>query len=193
MIAAVKRRLWIGLAALLAACSTVPTGAPLNGRSAVTDFAVDGRFALRVERDGEPAQSASGRLSWQHQQGGDRVLIANPLGGGVAEIELGRSARLVLNDGQVREAADADQLLFEATGYALPVSRLAGWLLARPAAAGQVEVDALGRPLRLVEAGWHIDYVYPDARPDALPSRLTLRRPGDIEVRLRLESWSELP
>lgn len=178
---------------LLAACATPPSVPPGVARAGLADFRVEARFALRTTRSGEAPQSANGRLSWTHENGGDRVFIANPLGSGIADLEIGRQARLTLGDGRVREAADADTLLAETTGYALPVSRLANWLLGRPLADGRLDKDELGRPLRLIEAGWLIDYAYDDAAPDALPSRLTVLRDGELELRLRIESWSDRP
>ena len=57
----------------------------------------------------------------------------------------------------------------------------------------EIESDAAGRPARLHEAGWQIDYFYDDNRPDALPARLHISRPGEIELKLRIEEWRALP
>lgn len=183
------------LAALwLAACASVPpAAAPGPARAVLGNFQLEARFALRSTPYGEAPQSASGRLSWRHENAGDRVLVANPLGGGLADIEISRPSRLTLADGRVREAEDADTLLRETTGYALPVARLAGWLVGRPLADGRLTRDAAGRPQRLLEAGWLVDYAYDDDVPEAMPARLTIIRDGELELRLRIESWSELP
>ena len=34
---------------------------------------------------------------------------------------------------------------------------------------------------------------YADETPDALPDRVTLRRDGEIELRLRIEAWNTAP
>ncbi|HEX6733445.1 MAG TPA: lipoprotein insertase outer membrane protein LolB, partial [Azonexus sp.] len=87
----------------LAACSSLPPP-PLPARDSVRDFALDARFALRVSRPDAAPQTAGGRLSWEHRAGGDRILIANPLGVGVAEIETTPAlSRLRTSDGTVRE------------------------------------------------------------------------------------------
>ena len=62
------------------------------------------------------------------------------------------------------------------------------WLLGRGTSA-QVENDTDGRPLRLLESGWQVDYAYADSTPDALPERVTLSRGNEIELRLRIEEW----
>lgn len=193
------RRILLGLGALLlAGCATAPLSpGGLPGRSQVRDFGLEARFALRLERWNDAPQSAAGRLSWRHAGGVDRVLVADPFGQGIAEIERdGQGAELRTGDGQVRRAADAAALLLAATGYPLPLGELPAWLLGRPGASGELATDGAGRPKRLAEAGWKIDYDYDDEAGNALPSRLTLRRrldSGDLELRLRIEEWRTTP
>lgn len=190
-----KKRLAGGLTAilLLAGCAQLPAPPPTTARDAIGDFTVDGRFALKITAIDGRAENSGGRLSWTHANGGDRVLLANPLGIGIAEIDAGPGrASLRTSDGKTWVGDDADRLLAEATGQPLPVSRLPAWLLGRPTAGGQLGRDAQGRPARLSEAGWQIDYAYADDNPDALPTRLTAQ--GErIELRLRLETWKTLP
>lgn len=190
-----RRPLLLAGALLLAGCAaSPPRESALPARSEVGDFALEARFALRLERPYDEPQSASGRLSWRHAEGGDRVLIANPLGQGIAEIERqGGGARLRTGDGRVRQAPDAAALLEEATGYPLPLGDLPAWLLGRPGTGGRLEKDAAGRPQRLSDAGWQIQYGYDSEAAGALPARLTLRRGGEIELRLRIEEWRPLP
>jgi outer membrane lipoprotein LolB len=182
------------LAAFIAGCAApmrAPTDAP---RPAVRDFTIEARFSLRLEAPDQREQSASGRLTWQHQVTGDRLLLADPLGQGVAELESDPAgARLRLASGRESRAADADSLLRDALGYSLPVARLPAWLLGRASPAGTLRRDAQGRPLALDEDGWRIAYAYDDDRADALPARLTVLRQGELELRLRIEEWRFTP
>jgi len=177
---------------LLAACTTLAP-APPPARDSLHDFALEARFALRISPpDGAP-QTAGGRLSWQHRAGDNHILIANPLGIGIAEIDATPElSRLRTADGAVRESFDADELMAAATGERLPVLRLPAWLLGRGDATSQIEYDDQQRPSRLSEAGWQVDYVYDDSAADALPARVTLRRAEAIELRLRIEAWREV-
>lgn len=189
------RRLFAGLAGclLLVGCASVPRS-PLPARQDVRDFALEARFALRVAQPGQAVQSSGGRLSWEHKNAGDRILLANPLGIGMAEIEVTPAlSRLRTADGRTREAVDADALLEEVSGQRLPVRRLPAWLLGQAEQPQDMALDAQGRPLRLREAGWQIDYAYDDEAPAALPSRLTLLGEGGVELRLRIEEWKDLP
>jgi outer membrane lipoprotein LolB len=177
----------------LAACSSLPPPPP-PGRESLRDFALEARFALRVQRPEQAPQSAGGRLSWEHRAGRNRILIANPLGYGVAEIETTpERSQLRTADGKIRESADADELMEAATGERLPVARLPAWLLGRSSSDRRMERDGQQRPASLNEAGWQIEYDYDSESAAALPARITLRRADEIELRLRIEEWRELP
>lgn len=191
---AVRRQAGALLAGLLlAACSSLPP-APPPARGSLHDFALEARFALRVSQPDAAPQTAGGRLSWEHRAGNNRILIANPLGVGIAEIDTTPALpRLRTADGTVRESADADELMAAATGERLPVLRLPAWLLGRGDATSLIERDDRQRPTRLAEAGWQVDYAYDDDSADALPARVTLRRDDAIELRLRIEEWREAP
>lgn len=178
---------------LLAGCASVPpTALPERGR--IRDFALEARFALRVTLPDQAPQSSGGRLSWEHKNGGDRVLVSSPLGYGLAEITTTPTlSRLTTADGQVRESTDPDALMEEVTGQRLPVTRLPAWLLGRSGGAAQIMSDSRARPAQLREAGWQVDYAYDDDSATALPARLTLSRDGEIELRLRIEEWKDAP
>lgn len=170
----------------LGGCSTLPQESILP-RNQVDAFSLEARFALRTTPAGQPAQSSSGRLSWIHDQTGDRVLLSSPLGYGIAEIAMTPTlSHLKTADGNTRSSSDPEALLEEVTGQRLPVRRLPAWLLGRSPA---IRLDASGRPQHLAEAGWLIDYTYAETGMNALPSGLTLRREQEIELRLRIEEW----
>lgn len=190
-----RRTLLLAAAVALAGCASAPrTGAGLPPREQIRDFAIEARFALRLEAPPGPARSASGRLSWRHDRSGDVIFLANPLGQGLAEIRRGPAgATLRQSDGTVRQAADAATLLEDGTGYRLPLEHLPAWLLGRAGPDGRLERDPRGRPVALVESGWQIGFGYADDAPDALPARLILTRPETMEIRLHIESWENLP
>jgi outer membrane lipoprotein LolB len=177
---------------LLAGCASVPPEQQA-ARDQVRDFALEARFALRVSLPDKPPESSGGRLDWEHKNGRDRILIANPLGVGIAEIETSPTLSILrTGDGRHHESSDPDTLIEQVTGQRLPIRQLPGWLLGRGDPA-HIDNDASGRPVRLAEAGWQVDYVYPDSAPGALPERVTLRRADEIELRLRIEAWKTAP
>ena len=189
-----KRRQVLQLLALtLTGCATV-SPVSLPARQTLVRFAIDARFAWRETRPDGSSHSAGGRLEWLHREQEDRILIANPLGIGLAEIEHSPTgSRLRTGDGREFSAADPETLLLDATGQTLPIRRLPDWLLGRPAAGGQLQTDAQARPIRLDEAGWRIDYLYEQTDADALPAQLIAQRADGATLRLRIEAWRSLP
>ena len=180
-------------ASLLAACASVPPSRP-GSRDTVRNFVLEGRFALRITMPGQTVKNSGGHLTWTHENRSDRVLLSSPLGYGLAEIETTPEiSRLRTAEGKTRESSDPDALIEDVTGQRLPVSRLPAWLLGRSGGNARIESDAQGRPARLSEDGWQVDYSFEDDSPSALPSRLTLSRNGEIELRLRIEEWKESP
>lgn len=198
MLAKSHRYLAFFCALLLAACASPLRTANMPVRAEVRDFSLSARFALRYEVNGTAAQNGSGRLEWQHRTTGDQVLLSDPLGRGLAELEIapGQSV-LRLADGQRRTASDATALLEEALGIPLPLADLPGWLLGRGGAGAILHSDNLGRPLALQQGEWKITYSYDDGDGEgasgALPSRLVLQRGAMLELRLRIEEWREQP
>lgn len=176
-------------AAVLGGCAALPTagtGGAMPARAAIDRFTLSARFSLRHEE-----RSYAGLLAWRHLPGSDELMLASPLGQGLAEVrsEAG-SARLIASDGTTRQAADVSTLLHEALGFPLPVAQLADWLLGRiDPQRGRVTSDALGRPVRAVLEGWQVGYEYPDEDPQALPQGLRIEGADGFDLRLRIDDW----
>lgn len=178
---------------LLSACSTLPRPA-LPERAAWQDFSLTARFALTSRQPDGAEQKAGGRLDWRHQNDEDEILIANPIGIGLARLDSRPGkARLETGDGRQFVADDPEQLLRDVLGQALPVRQLPHWLLGRASVDGRLQRDPQGRPIRLEEAGWRIDYRYEDEAAGSLPSGLHLRQGEHIDLRLRIEDWKSAP
>ena len=180
-------------ATLLIGCAATP-GRPPPPREQVGNFSLEARFALRIRLPGAAEQSSSGRLSWEQRGNSSRLLVSNPLGYGVAEIDsVPGHATLRTTNGETQDSDDPDTLLETVSGQRLPVSRLPAWLLGRAGPDSKIQRDLLGRPQHLEESGWQVDYSYESDAADALPVRLTLNRNGQIELRLRIEEWKDSP
>ncbi len=175
---------------------------PLPERDELTAFLVSGRFAVR---HGE--HSAAGGFSWRRApewrgtavnggqsnvaQDRDQVFFYSPLGQTVAELVITPEGATLVADGRSESASSADTLVQRALGLELPLAGGADWLLAR---GGEVlNRDIAGRPQRIEDRGWRLDYAYPNDRPGALPERVVaVRLMDDVEVRLKLDEWEAL-
>lgn len=194
------RRLSLGLfALLLAACAPVPvrTGgdadllAAQSAREAVLreegSWRLTGRLAVSAGGEG-----GSGRLDWRQQADGYDIQLAAPV--------TRKSWRLVSRAGQVRlegleggvrEGADAEALLAEATGWDIPVAALADWARgARAPGPARIEFGPEGLPVLIVQQGWTVEYRdwLPGDTPR--PRRVFAARDG-ATVRLVVESWGQ--
>lgn len=192
-----QRSAWLALLAALplAGCinlppldqppQTRPAATVAASSKADTPFIANGRFALRYE-----SGNAAGRFTWLHDGDSDSILLSDPLGRGIAEIvRHADGARLTTADQRHYSAADADSLVRDTLGYPLPVAGLAHWLTGHamhPEQAKTSQIDTLGRPQRLIEDGWLIDYRYEDA---VLPHQVTAHWGDLIEIRLLIEDW----
>lgn len=159
---------------------------------AQADWAFQGRVAVSKGRNG-----GNGRIDWQQNADRYQIQLSAPVtrqswrltGGG------GTAGRLEGLDGGPRQGADAQQLLLEATGWEIPVNQLPGWVrgvIATDAVApSQIARDADGRPRRVQQDGWDIQFTewFPatSAQP-ALPKRMEAVN-GDAKVRLIVDSW----
>jgi len=189
---ALRRWLAIASTCALSACVTAPTVdvAPAT-RVAAHEFTLTGRLSAS---DG--TQSASGRLEWQRAGGFDRFTVLSPFGQIVARLDAGpHGAELVFADGERLFADDAAELLPRlfpgVSSAALPPERLAAWTQAAPPPEAEVRTrDAAGRPLRVVDRGWIVDYLdYADATPASMPRRVELTR-ADARLRLVIDQWT---
>ncbi len=163
---------------------------------AQSEWGFQGRVAVSKGRNG-----GSGRIDWRQAADRFQIQLSAPvtrqswLLSGDARAGEGRLEGV---DGGPREGADAQQLLFEATGWDIPVNQLPDWvrglIAAGAAAPGQVLRDAEGRPRRVQQAGWDIQFMdwfaATDGQP-ALPRRMDAVN-GDAKVRLIVDSW-DLP
>lgn len=197
------------LAVLLSACAGTAVRAPAPPQAVASEieaeavqtqretalrtqvrWSLSGRIALSNGRNG-----GSGRIEWR--QDGDRyeVALSAPvtrqswrLSGDVT------GARLDGVEGGPRNGPDAAALLREATGWDIPVAALSDWvrgLRAQGLGPARVGYAADGRPLRIEQGGWRIDYRWPAADGKGgptLPSRLDAVR-GEAQVKLIVDEW----
>ena len=183
--------------ALFAAALSVLSGcaAPGGGRTetparpqreAIRSFQIEGRIAVR-----RGAESFSAGIDWRHDATTDDIAISGPFGQGLARLSANASgAVLETSDLKRYEATGLDDLSGQVFGTPLPVSGMARWVLGHSAFGGVAPLDTTGRPAGLSEQGWIVEYLgYESEAPDALPTLLRARR-EDIELRLKIDSWS---
>ena len=180
------------VALTLCACAVSPPTPDIAavGRKSVPAFELDGRLAAS---DGERA--ANGTVSWAHTPRSDTWTVYSPLGQIVAQlISTGNGATLLTADGHMRQASDVNAILPEMLGVSAPLDGLPHWVQAAPRRGARVlSLDDAGRPSRIADDGWIIDYPeYADASADAPPRRIDAAW-GDTRIRLIIDQWTPHP
>lgn len=185
------------VALLLAACAPAPVrrgpdAALLAAQSAreaaiarQPAWSLAGRIAVSDGRDG-----GSGRIEWRQRGADFDIRLSAPVSR--QSWRLRRSAgvaRLEGLEGGPREGADPQALLYEATGWLIPVDALAAWARgARADGPAELTFAADGRPATLDQAGWRVDYRAWD--PQGRPQKVFAER-GQARVRLLVERWDQ--
>lgn len=175
---------------LLHGCATPPPAtAPVSAaaRHLHQSFTLEGRVAAS---DGQRA--ANGAISWSHGPHADEWTMLSPLGQVVAQlVSTPRGASLLTADGQVRHAAAAADILPDLLGVPAPLEGLSHWVQATPREGARVlRRDETGRPARMSDAGWIIDYPeYSGPEADAVPRRIDASW-GDARIRLIIDQWN---
>lgn len=198
------------LPALLAGCATVAL-APVEDPAAawqarqaelrtVTAWDIQGRLAMRADDQGWHAS-----LKWERDGERHRLDFTGPLGRGhLRLLQDGHGAELRDADQRTWRAENAEQILYRATGWSLPLAGLNHWIVGLPApdSASQQRLDAQGRLQQLTQSGWDIEFLeYARYGAFDLPVKLYVKRqagraPGSpaaeavLEVRLSIERWS---
>lgn len=190
----VLRRLSLVVLVVLAVvgCASVPVGpAPaVVGVAGDPPFELAGRLAIR-----QAEQALSANLRWRYDGAGEEMLITGPLGMGSVEIERDATGVTLRARGRI-ERGDAEALMREALGFALPLDGLRYWVRGQPGPGGvavRMERDAQGRLVSFHESGWDVTIPFYTAAPlNALPRRIDVES-TDLRVRLVIDQWTVSP
>ena len=135
-------------------------------------------------RQGETSHHAN--IAWRHAADADSILLATPLGQGVAELTRDAGgAHLVTGEGE-SSAPDWEALSERVFGVPLPLANLPRWVVGGAPATTR---DRQGRPEAARADGWDIRYLdYESPEAAALPVLMEFRR-ADMELRLKVDQW----
>lgn len=146
--------------------------------------------------------SGSARLRWKQQQDEYRIDLSGPFGQGRVIIDTTDSGVRLRQGGEPPlEAASAQDLLWQATGWHLPVEDLTYWVRGIPAPGSDYDIAAHtenGLVRQLLQSGWTLHYEeYQNVQQTTRQGVQTLPLPGRIlaerdETRLTLivYDWS---
>lgn len=160
--------------------------------SQMQQWQLKGRVGLQLRE-----QSWSFGLDWAQRNSRQyEMQIQNPLTGGLMAtvLETGSQVTLKAADGKVYQDTDAERLLARQLKMNLPLKNLQYWARGLPSpnvAVDAVKLDAAGRPTRLQQAGWVVDYAsYEGNGTQALPSKIQLEKASErVKAKLVAKEW----
>ncbi len=168
-----------------------------------TRWDIQGRLVLRSAEGGGQMS-----LHWRREGETDVIDLSGPLGKRLLRLsQTPAGAELRDAEQKIFRAENAQALLFNTTGWQLPLAGLHYWILgiSVPGAAEQHQIDAGGRLKSIVQLGWEVRFLdYARYGGEELPRRLSLRllpetaagkagatRPAPgLELRLAIERWN---
>lgn len=191
--------------AFLLACAQAerPGGAPApadwDARVAALQgferWELQGRVGVRVAQEGGQMS-----LQWRHAGADDALDFSGPLGKGLFAMTVdANGARARDDQGRWHRAADAETLIYELTGWRIPLHGLRYWVRGVPAPGSPVHIDWTddGNARTFEQDGWTVAYrEFASAAERVLPRRLALTRAvaGEpaIEIKLVIQQWRAL-
>lgn len=150
------------------------------------DWSFTGRLAVSQGSNG-----GSARIQWQQNGADFDIRLSAPITG--QSWRLRRTAGTATLDGMAggsHRGNDAEALLFDATGWRIPLAAMTAWIRgARAAGPADLSFDAQGLPAALTQDGWAVEYRGWFAQSPALPAKVFARK-ADASVRLVVETWA---
>jgi outer membrane lipoprotein LolB len=149
---------------------------------------IAGRFSIRTKKD-----AWTGKLYWHQSISDFDIRFSAPTGQGAVQLSSDPQfgVKMQSADGKTAYAEDAETLLYNHTGWELPVSNLRMWVMGLPAEdkVSRIEFDPQGRVNEMVEGAWRIQYKgYQDVGEMSLPRRVFLVN-DDLDIRLVVDRW----
>ncbi|MOA21950.1 Outer-membrane lipoprotein LolB precursor [compost metagenome] len=138
-------------------------------------------------------QKGSARLNWQQDGDDYRLNLSSIVGTHILELSRSKGeVTLIDNDGKQHQSQDAEALIYQLTGWNIPVQGLPEWIKGLPGKA-EFELNPDASLASVRDGQWQI--VYGDYRDQAgyrLPHLLTMTGQGS-RLKLQINQWTLTP
>lgn len=139
-------------------------------------------------------ESNSASFSWEKNNDTLVLRIYGSLGVTYARLESKPGfATIELSDDEVYQDTDAERLLWQTTGWYIPVNLMQHWILGIPEQAPSFEMNNDGYLARLNYGHWEVNYQkYQDFRGLRMPKKLRADHP-DVTIKFSIHDWEFSP
>ncbi|WP_338292463.1 lipoprotein insertase outer membrane protein LolB [Planctobacterium marinum] len=188
-----RKLLLLSLVLMLSACATPPKTSYQQASSSgkfPQNWQVEGRIAFK-----SPEEKFSAFLDWQQQQQDYQLRLSKLIGGTLLFMEQINGRVLLEIDDNTFTDSNAERLIYEKTGWQIPVADFKYWITGRlnpnSNAVSELKRDETGRIWSFSTAtGWRIKYQnYKVFSGTALPHNLVLSK-DNLQLKLRISEWS---
>ena len=138
--------------------------------------------------------SGSAGLYWKQSQESYELKIVAPLGAGRLVVA-GDANGVILqsSEGEILYAENARSLIWQSTGWEIPMDRLRQWIIGLPTVNETYQLDDKGRVRFIENLRWKVEYFqYQNVGEYALPKKLRIESP-QIQIKLVIKDWQLLP
>lgn len=154
----------------------------------LTHWELSGKIAIITAR-----QKGSARLNWQQNGDDYRLNLTSLIGTSILELSRSQGrVSLTDNEGRQHQSQDAEALIFQLTGWHLPIAGLPDWIKGLPGKADyRLNPDNSLASVR--DGQWQISYQeYRDQDGYRLPHLLTMTGPQS-RLKLQINEWALQP
>jgi outer membrane lipoprotein LolB len=185
----------------LVGCATRPQGPvgpvdlpeQLAQLEAIKVWQVKGKMAIR-----HPQQSASATLVWNVDEPNFHFRLTNFLGITLADLQVNDNGATLATDDQTFTDNDANRLIYQATGWDIPLRELLNWIKGLPQASDTYTLTPQGllqtlHPSCIQCNNWTISYGnYQKVAEFWLPFSITLNNTTDPNhfIKIRISAWN---
>ncbi|PJG57952.1 lipoprotein insertase outer membrane protein LolB [Aeromonas cavernicola] len=140
-----------------------------------------------------PEQKGSARLNWQQDGEDYRLNLTSLIGTHLLELSRTKGEITLLDsDGNPHHSQDAEALIYQLTGWHIPVTGLPAWIKGIPGKA-EFDLNPDHSLARVRDGQWQIVYDnYRDQAGYRLPHQLTMTGQNS-RLKLQINQWSLAP
>ncbi|KXI30750.1 lipoprotein insertase outer membrane protein LolB [Paraglaciecola hydrolytica] len=192
---------WLGIFILGAAfvgCSTLPpVSVDLNSQQHQSALAKLNNWQIRGKlgfKSPEKKQSAS--LSWEQKQDDYQLSLNSILGTSILSMQGNHSGATLIADDETHSGNNASELIWQITGWTLPVEQLPVWIKGQSLPNDKVVLAEQGWITQLQPTcenceGWLINYAeYALNNQQWLPHKIVLlNQHNQLQVTIKINTW----
>jgi outer membrane lipoprotein LolB len=157
----------------------------------MSDWQINGKLGIKTDRDG-----GSAALRWIQSGDSFHLTLSGPLGQGTTIIAGNEEgARLENSQGETHLSDSAETLLYQHTGWQVPLHFLLFWIkgLPEPYTTYQLTRTPEGLIHTLTQGSWHLIYDrYALVGQVYLPHKIKIIH-QDLKLTLLIHAWTALP